>query len=301
VQATYYEYYWTKANGKQRYRADIRPFLKAFSSWKTPVFKGQFTHNDERLYLVNAVGDHYFFLATLDNEIIKKIDDRTLTLHDLKAQLSGGSAGFASYVNVREDHFGIACKVLSPRCLVFANYINDVVQTLGLPYRFHVAALTHKLERKDIPTLVRVGKVTLELQRENPLHEQFLQLMGAQLGHAYAEVGAIEVAIKPIKRGADLKPILKDVSDTIGSEGVTEFEARAVTALADKVVDIHLVGQGIVRHALSGNTDGKIQRDFDKQMGSDALLQKKLKEMRSADGFKKTSFADLDAPAKPSK
>lgn len=301
MQATYYQYYFTKGSSNKRYWVDIRPFLNKYCSWKIPKFKSQFTHNAERLYLIHAVGDQFLFLHTLDNEIIKKIDSNNLTLADLKSHLAGDSAGFASYVNVREDHFGIACKVLSPRCAVFAEYVNEVLVALNLPYKFHAVALTHQMARKDISKLVRVGRVTVELQRENKLHQDFIEYLGGALGGNYSEIGPIEITVRPKARRGDIKKFLQGLSDNIGVKGVSDFEARAVTAVADKVVDVYLVGQGIVRHPVAGDTDGKIQRDFDNQMKKNALLQEKLKEMRDDVSIKKIIFADLDNPPKPSR
>ncbi|MCC8445462.1 Protein rexA [Xanthomonas translucens] len=299
MQATYYQYYFTKGNGQKKYSADLRNFLQKYCSWKIPVFKSQFEHAGERLYLVHTVGDQYLFLHTLDKEIIKKIDSKNLTLADLKSHLAGDSAGFASYVNFRGDFFGIACKVLSPRGATFASYINQVIEALNLPYKFHAVALTHQMQRKDISKLSRVGKITVELQRDNKLHEDLVEFISGQTGQNYAEVGPVEITIRPEKRLGNIKAILQGVSSQIGQKGVSDFEARAVTALADKVIDVYLVGEGAVRHSISGDTDAKIQADFDKQMSRNALLQEKLKEMRSNVNVQKTTFADLDSPAKP--
>lgn len=299
MQATYYQYYFTKGNGQKKYAVDLRPFLQTYCSWKTPIFKSKFEHAGERLYLIHTVGDQYLFLHTLDNEIIKKIDSKNLTLGDLKAYLAGDSAGFASYLNFREDFFGIACKILSPRGATFATYINQVIEALNLPYKFHAVALTHQMQRKDISKLSRVGKITVELQRENKLHEDLVEFISGQTGQNYAEVGPIEITIRPKERLGNIKAILQGVSSQIGQKGVTDFEARAVTAVADKVIDVYLVGEGAVRHPISGDTDAKIQRDFDKQMGKNVLLQEKLKEMRSNANVQKTTFADLNNPTKP--
>lgn len=301
MQATYYQYYVTKGNGTTQYRVDIRPFLLKFCSWKTPIFKSKFTHNSERLYLIHTAGDHFLFLHTLDNEIIKKIDANNLTLADLKSHLAGDSAGFASYVNIRDDFFGIACKILSPRCATFADFINAVLDALNLPYKFHAVALTHQMARKDISKLTRVGKVTVELQRSNKLHEDLVEFLSGKLKQHYDEVGPIEITIRPQKSRGNIKPVLAGMSSTIGNAGVSDFEARAVTALADKVVDIYLVGEGIVRNPLSGDTDSKIQRDFDKQIKSNALLNEKLREMRANSGIQAATFNDLNNPTKPPK
>ncbi|MEH6417085.1 hypothetical protein [Pseudomonas sp. CGJS7] len=299
MQATYYQYYLTKGKSSQRYWVDIRPFLNKYCSWKVPKFKAQFTHNAERLYLIKAVGDQYLFLHTLDNEIIKKIDANNLTLDDLKAHLAGDSAGFASYVNMREDFFGIACKILSPRCAVFSEYMNQVFVALGLPYKFHAVALTHQMARKDISKLARVGRVTLELQRNNKLHEDLVEFLSGKTGLHYSEIGPIEISVRPQAKRGNIKSFLQGVSDNIGVDGVSDFEARAVTAVADKVIDVYLVGQGIVRNPISGDTDGRIQRDFDNQMGRNTLLLEKLKEMRGDASIKKAAFADLNNPDKP--
>lgn len=301
MQATYYQYYLTKGNGKQKYWVDLRPFLNTYCSWKTPLFKSNFTHAGERLYLIHIVGDHFIFLHTLDNEVIKKIDANNLTLADLKSYLAGDSAGFGSYVNIKEDFFGIACKVLSPRCSTFAEYVNQVLEALKLPYKFHAVALTHHMARKDISKLTRVGKITVELQRDNKWHEELVEFISGKLKHHYDAVGPIEISIRPKEPRGNIKAVLQGVSDTVGSKGVSDFEARAVTAIADKVVDVYLVGEGIVRNPLSGDTDGKIQRDFDKQIGKNALLSEKLKEMRSDHDIKAATFADLNSPNKPPK
>ncbi|WP_349792916.1 hypothetical protein ABQY74_000775 [Xanthomonas sp. WHRI 7064] len=299
MQATYYQYYFTKGNGQKRYSVDLRPFLQKYCSWKTPIFKSQFEHAGERLYLIHTVGDQYLFLHTLDNEIIKKIDSKNLTLGDLKAYLAGDSAGFASYLNFRDDFFGIACKILSPRGATFSSYINQVIEALNLPYKFHAVALTHQMQRKDISKLSRVGKITVELQRENQLHEDLVEFISGKTGQNYAEVGPIEITIRPEKRFGNIKAVLQGVSSQIGQKGVTDFEARAVTAVADKVIDVYLVGEGAVRHPISGDTDAKIQTDFEKQLSRNALLQEKLKEMRANGNVQKTTFADLDSPTKP--
>ncbi|MGV7197136.1 hypothetical protein [Xanthomonas axonopodis] len=299
MQATYYQYYFTKGNGQKRYSVDLRPFLQKYCSWKTPIFKSQFEHAGERLYLIHTVGDQYLFLHTLDNEIIKKIDSKNLTLGDLKAYLAGDSAGFASYLNFRDDFFGIACKILSPRGATFSSYINQVIEALNLPYKFHAVALTHQMQRRDISKLSRVGKITVELQRENQLHEDLVEFISGKTGQNYAEVGPIEITIRPEKRFGNIKAVLQGVSSQIGQKGVTDFEARAVTAVADKVIDVYLVGEGAVRHPISGDTDAKIQTDFEKQLSRNALLQEKLKEMRANGNVQKTTFADLDSPTKP--
>ena len=299
MQATYYEYYFTKGTGQKKFSADLRPFLQKYCSWKTPVFKSQFEHAGERLYLIHTLGDQYLFLHTLDNEIIKKIDSKNLTLGDLKAYLAGDSAGFASYLNFREDYFGIACKILSPRGATFSSYVNQVLAALNLPYKFHAVALTHQMQRKDISKLSRVGKITVELQRDNKIHEDLVEFISGKTGQSYEEVGPIEITIRPEKRFGNIKAILQGVSSQIGQKGVSDFEARAVTAVADKVIDVYLVGEGAVRHPISGATDSKIQADFDKQMARNVLLQEKIKEMRSNTNVQKTTFADLDSPTQP--
>lgn len=300
MQATYYQYYLTKGNGKKKYSVDLRKFLVTYCKWATPLFKAQFEHAGERLYLIHSVGDQYLFLHTLDNEIIKKLDAQKLTLADLKSYLAGDSAAFASYLNFREDFFGIACKVLSPRGIVFADYINQVLAALKLPYTFHAVVLTHGLARKDISKLTRVGKISVELQRDNKLHEDVIEFISGKTGQHYAEVGPITITIRPLKRFGDIKSILEGVSSQIGTKGVSDFEARAVTAVADKVIDVYLVGEGAVRDPISGNTDATIQSYFDKKLTTNALLQEKLKEMRASTDVQKTAFADLDNPPKPS-
>ena len=300
MQATYYQYYLTKGTSEKKYSVDLRPFLATYCNWATPVFKAQFEHAGERLYLIHTFGDQYLFLHTLDNEIIKKLDAKNLTLADLKAYLAGDSAAFASYLNFREDFFGIACKVLSPRGTVFADYINQVFVALRLPYTFHAVVLTHGIARKDISKLMRVGKISVELQRDNKLHEDIVEFLSGKTGQHYAEVGPITISIRPLKRLGNIKAILEGVSSQVGVKGVSDFEARAVTAVADKVIDVYLVGEGAVRDPINGNTDAMIQSYFDRKLSSNALLLEKLRDMRASANVQKTTFADLNNPPKPS-
>ena len=66
MQATYYQYYLTKGASKKMYSVDLRPFLGTYCNWATPVFKAQFAHAGERLYLIHTFGDQYLFLHTLN-------------------------------------------------------------------------------------------------------------------------------------------------------------------------------------------------------------------------------------------
>lgn len=300
MQATYYQYYLTKGTAKQKYSVDLRPFLGTYCNWATPIFKAQFEHAGERLYLIHTSGDQYLFLHTLDNEIIKKLDAQRLTLADLKPYLAGDSAAFASYLNFREDFFGIACKVSSPRGTVFTNYINQVFVALNLPYTFHAVALTHGMARKDISKLTRVGTISVELQRDNHLHEDIVEFISGKTGQHYAEVGPITISIRPQKRLGNIKSILEGLSSKVGEKGVSDFEARAVIAVADKVIDVYLVGEGAVRDPIIGNTDASIQRYFDAKLSKNVLLQEKLSDVRASTNVQKTTFADLDNPTKPS-
>ena len=113
-------------------------------------------------------------------------------------------------------------------------------------------------------------------------------------------MGPITISIRPLKRFGNIKAILEGVSSQGGVKGVSDFEARAITAVADKVIDVYLVGEGAVRDPINGNTDATIQSYFDRKLSSNALLLEKLRDMRASANVQKTTFADLNNPPKPS-
>jgi hypothetical protein len=299
MQATYFRYYITRDDDTTPFSFDIRPFLMNFCSWQSPKLKSQFEYNGEKLYLIHSGGDHYLFLHTLDNEIIKKINSDDITIDDLKIYLRDDSIGFASYLLVKEDHFGISCKMLSPRGTVFAVFVNELFKKLQLPYIFNIIPITHTVMRTEIPTLKRVGAIYLKLERGNHLYEQLVEAMSGDLRQRYHNIGAIEITVHPEERKGDIRDVLQDISSKAGETGVSSFEARAVTAFSDKVMDVYLVGQGAVRHDIRGETDDGIQINFDGQYFANKLLHSRLREMRESHEMQPGPFGDIDSVTCP--
>lgn len=305
MQATYYQYYLTQSGQSgDRYSVDIRPFLNAYCSWAAPKFKSSFTHVGDHLYLTRILGNRFLFIHARDKEIIKTIDPATNTVDEIQKKLNGASLGFASYVIVDEDYYAIACKQLSPRSNAFSTYIDDLFHRLGLPIRFHSVAMTHQVDRAAISKLVRVGRVNIELNRENTYVEKVLEMFTTEMKEKFEEVGSIEISFVPKDKRGNIKKFLESLSDVIGSNGIEDFEARAITEVADKVMDVYFVGEGTLKHSIAGVTEAKILDSFEEQANGkkmSKLLREKLKKMRSDDGIKKGNFPDLDRLAEPTK
>jgi len=142
MQLSYYAYLFRDQKSGERWRADIRPFLRGYLKWNNAAFKNAFTHGGESIFLLPLAGDVRLFVQAKDNEIIKKIKRSNMSVSEIRSVLAkDDSIGFASFASFRQDHLAIGSTVLAPRIGALVHYINDLLGRLSIELTFEIRVI----------------------------------------------------------------------------------------------------------------------------------------------------------------
>lgn len=269
---------------------DLRSFLKAYCRHAGTAFKNSFFHNDEHVYLIHHVGDVFLFLITRSNELIKKVNTNNISVGDISSLLEQNEQlGFASYLHMKEDHFGFASTLLAPRVDVFTAYINDLLDSLGISdLNFLPQALLYQATKEEALLLPHIGRTTIELSKENSFLQDMLASISADMTDTI-ELDGIEIIIKP-KLRKNIKPIVAKFLSSIPDDGVDRMVMRAKNEGASQMIDLYLVGRGAISDSVDKSKETRIPYLLEEKMNGNSLLQGKLTEYRANEDFEETTL-----------
>lgn len=290
MKVNYFGYYLQNLQTAKSVLIDLRPFLKAFTKLEAADFKNSFRHYDENLYLINVHSDTYLFLMTRNNELIRKIDTNDISVGDISSLLETDEhIGFASYIIIKEDFFGFGSTVLAPKADVFATYMNNLFESLGLiDWRFVPHALMVSKTKNEVLQLEHFGRTTIEVAKENSICEDILALFTANVDDT-VELGSIEITFKP-KPKQNIKAVISKVIDAVPDEGLNKMMIRAKGEGLSLMTDLYLVGSGAISDSLNRSQDSKIPHILETKITANNMLREKLMEYRSDEKFEKTTI-----------
>lgn len=296
MQAIYHYYYVTKSGSKKKYRVDLRDFFRRYAGWSDPVFKGQFTVEGDHLFLLRHHADVHLFAMTRDTEVIKQIRRDTLDVADLLEKIGrDNSVGFASYVLVEADHIAFASKVLSPRSGRFADYVNAVLQKLEIGCTFHMEPVLHSITKSQVSQIKVAGSFSMRIRKESGLWGDLLRQIGVTKADKHLQdLGELVVTVKSKARSANTAPIIRTVAQSVDHSDLSRFDVKAKLEVAEKLTDLHIVGQGALREALKSSKDSEVALEMINKVRGNGLLTKRLEEFRTHAAFKQVANpADL--------
>ncbi len=286
MKASYFASYLESKRQNEKIQTDMRPFFREFVAWDNAEFKGKFLHAGELLYLLPLREDVYLFVQTRDQEAIKRIQRKTLEVADIGAALDADdSVGFASYVLVERDFVGFATRVLSPRSPRFSNFVNRVLEALGLEFEYRLRALTHELGRDEAQNLSVVSSFSVEIPVKSGAWDRMTQLLAGGGDVQTMDLGEIEVTFKPSKRGANNREVLRGVLNTLDASDIAGLDARAKIELADRLGEFTIVGAGGIRDNITADADFDIAAEIAEKARLNRVLQARLLEFRESEDF----------------
>lgn len=274
----------------QKVLFDLRGFLKAYCRHAGTAFKNNFFHNDEHVYLIHHFGDTFLFLITRSNELIKKVNTNNISVGEINSLLEQDEQlGFASYLHMKEDHFGFASTLLAPRVDVFTTYINNLFESLGIPnLNFLPQALLYQATKEEALSLPHIGRTTIELSKENSFVQDMLASISANTTDTI-ELDGIEIIIKPKSR-KNIKPTVSKFLSSIPDDGVERMIMKARNEGASQMTDLYLVGRGAISDSVDKSLETRIPSLLEEKMNTNRFLQGKLTEYRADEGFEENSL-----------
>jgi hypothetical protein len=282
VQLAYHAYFFTDPDTGNRFRCDLREFLRGYAAWKNAAFKNQFSYAGESIFLLSHVDPVFLFVQARDREIIKKIARQPIGVSEMREALSQTeSIGFASFIYVADDYFAIASTALAPRMSAFATHINQVFGQMGAPVRLGTQALTYSLPRDEAQRLSHVGAFSMVVQPGNRLRDSIVEAFGAGARDNF-DVGSIEITIRPVTARANNRGPMLQALDVVGEEGLAAFDARGKFEIGDRMTDVYVVGAGGIRDPIDPNDHRSIVDQIVQAVGSNRALEAQLHEYRAS-------------------
>lgn len=285
MKVNYFGYYLKNTNTGKSVLFDLRNLLKEYCKLNAAKFKNNFSHNDEKLYLLHSVSDAYLFLMTRSNELIRKVNTNDITVGEIKNLLDQNEQlGFASYILFKENAFGFGSTLLAPKVDVFSKYINDLLEALGITeWRFVSQALLYQATKEEALSFEHVGRTTIELSKENSFIKDILATVSADSTDTF-DLDGIEIIIKPKKR-KNIKETVDKFLKAIPDEGVEKMIMKARAEGASQMTDLYIVGRGAISDSVDKSKEPRIPNLLEEKYDKNKYLKVKIKEFIANENF----------------
>lgn len=276
MKLTYYSYHLK--NQDNLYLISILDLLVAFDKYAPIKLKNSFfNHSGENIFLIKKTNNIFLIIVTKNNEIIKRINSKNLTVQDIKESLSDGeSVGFVSYIFIDKDHYAIASTVQGPKNSSFVFFVEQLFKYLGFNYEFKSSPFPVNVSKDDVMTLPFVGRTTFEITPDNKAMSQISHFFGGILPD---EIDSVEVTFKP-RRGSDIKEYIPALNNALGDSGIVKYMLRAKENIDESLSDFYIAGNGFVSDYIDDDEKSIIVQISEKKL-SNETLKIKLSELRS--------------------
>lgn len=281
--------------GEDRYHLfDIRPFLSCFAQLADISFKNRFVREGENYFLLGVEQDFYLYLATRQNEVIKRINSANLDVVEINDLLNANERlGCASYVWLEKSYLAFTSTMMAPRSPSFARFVNDLFKEIGLDrYRF---ILYPFLECTSIETALSapfLGRSEIKIQNNHSLFGHFANVLGADI-QDFSDVDSIEVIIRPRPR-SNIQRAMSKVLRLPGIEASEKIVCRGrLESLDDALIELHLAGRGHVSDELNNGSDQDILRQVREAIQRNNVLPQKVNDHEQTDAFTTDNLDDL--------
>ena len=287
MKVNYFGYYLKNTVSGKNILFDLKSFLKEFCKLDAPTFKNNFSHNDEKLYLLHNVTDTYLFLMTRSNELIKKVNTSDITVGEINNLLNQDEQlGFASYVLFKENVFGFGSTLLAPKVDIFARYINDLLEALGITeWVFVPQALLYQATKEEALKFDHIGRTTIELSKENSFIKDILTTVNAASKDTF-DLDGIEIVIKPKPR-KNIKDTVDKFLKSIPDDGVEKMVMKAKAEGASQMTDLYIVGRGAISDSVDKSKEPRIPNLLEEKFSKNNHLHIKIKEFAENEDFEK--------------
>lgn len=267
MKLTYYKYFIK--HGSVRHQYSIAPLLRTFCAIQNRGFRNSFqSRNNDSLFLFPIDPNIFLFAIAKDDELIKAINENQLSHDDICSRLTADERlGFASYVYVSNNFYGIASTFYGPRNKYWTSFVNELFRKLGLQhYLLMSAPFPLSTTRGEAQNLVFKGQTIFEVNRNNPLFNQFFGLLGIN----NTEAEELEVRIRP-KRRSEMPTTVDGLLSQVSDVGLNKFILKARSTLEDSLTDYYITGTGHIsdcfeakhENEIAGAINQKIQQNGD--------------------------------------
>jgi len=285
MRVTYYGYALKHLDGGLAQLIDLRRFISEFVAADALDFKRTLNYGGETLLLLPFAPSVYLFVQTRDLEIIKRVHQNNWSADDIRQILRNDqSIGFASYVSIHDNWFGIACRLMSPRITALGHFFNTMLEKLEIPYRLELKAFQTSIQPQEVGGLDRVGSIRISIDAQTGIGQQFLNLLTAGADGVGLDVAALDVRIVPRRsRNSDLTNTLQSIVERYDPQSMMSLEARARLEAADRMSDIYIYGAGAIHDFVNVEHEREVAAEMTRLARENRVLREKIQEFVNDD------------------
>ncbi|MGV1097817.1 hypothetical protein ACUUL3_00205 [Thiovibrio sp. JS02] len=285
MKITYYKYYFK--HKKLHIQNDIRPFLNAFAEIKSIKFKNSFTATGgDSLFLFHVGGNIYLFVIIKDNEIVKAINSNKLSHKDIHEKLEKDERlGFASYVYVEKNYYGIASTFFGPKNTYWTDFINDIIQRLNINNCYlESSPFPTSATRNEIMDLSFKGSTYIQINKKSKIWSQMAKLLC--IGD---DVNRISIQFKPEPR-REMSLSNDNIAKNLQDDGLEKYIVKGKQTLQDAITDFYIVGSGHISDSIIASGEVDICNAINEKVRRNQGLKSAVKDYTDDDSYSKRNI-----------
>lgn len=248
MKLSYYGYSFTEFSKSKRPSAiDLLKICKNFCNHFSPEIKNLLKNNGENQYLVHQGGNLFLFIQTRSQELIKKIDAKSISVSEIYDSLEEDeNIGFASYVYIDNLYMCFGSTLMAPKIKSFIDFINSILDLHQITnYRFSVTPFLSQTTPTEIKKAHFIGRTTLKISKDNSFANEIKEFFGGESSY-YEDIDSFEIIIRPKLRKDISKAITQVVDKASTDKGVEKFIIAAKKEEDERLTDYYLSGRGLV-------------------------------------------------------
>lgn len=292
MRLSYYGYYLQHKFHHGRHLLDLTDFINSYAVCSDPKLKGSFTQNDELVYLHRLSGNACAIVMTRNAENFKKIDVSNMSIGEFAQLLAKDEKiGFASYLTVKPHFFGFASTSLSPKFDCFTNLVNHLLSITGNgSWNFCIHPLIHQATRDEAVNMTHIGKTTISVTNKNSLARDFFNVLSA--GDNIDDIDGIDITIRPAKK-KNIKSVVAKMMEKTSEDGVEKLVMKAKTDAQSALLDLYVVGKGVISDTISEHDETTISSIMDTKIRDNQKLKDQLDEFKQDGQIGQADFASI--------
>ncbi|MDY0212590.1 MAG: hypothetical protein RBR06_06260 [Desulfuromonadaceae bacterium] len=288
MKVTYYKHYI--ANDFNRHQYNVLPILKNFCKIEEEDFRRSFrTTSEDNLFLFYIGSSTFLFIITKNNELIKTISSDSMSHKDIYEKLSDDeSLGFASYVYMGQNFYGIASTFFGPKNSYWTHFVNLLLEKLNLGrYIFNSEPFAVSTTKKSALKFSFKSQTHIRINKKNPLFAQLNSMFGGS-----SETDTFTIEIKPELR-QDMPKTFDSVINSISLEGVEKFIVRGKEFIEDSMADYYIVGSNHICDSITTKDEDKICTTLEDKALKNRYLKALVDEYAKDNSYIKGNLPDL--------
>lgn len=285
MRLAYYGYGFKHIQSSANHAVGLDQFLSAFCAYQNIEFKNSFSAGADKQFLLRHGPGLYLFLQTRDDELIKKIETESLTVHEVVDDLGQTEhLGFASYVYVTGNMLAYASTAMAPKVKAFGDFINRIILALGVSdHVFVLWPFLKQITQQEALECNFIGRTSFEVSKDSTLVSAFAEFFGASV-EDFDDVGSIVVTIKPQGR-RDISIPVKQVIRQVPQTGLQKFTIRAKDDLHGALVDHYLTGKGAVYDEIDIRKENMLVERIADKIEANRDLREALREYEHSENY----------------